>query len=376
MKVQVEKKFLPKYAQVMADIALKIESGEYPVGSAIPPLSRLEGLYPYNRLTILRAINQLAQEGWLRVEQGRGSFVKQRGASSCIGILFGEDMLHPDTTPFCSLLAKAAQDFFRSHESELKFYIEHTHLLDKEMLNRDLTNDVERGFLRGLITAGSNAPLAMARSAFWKQSKLPWVDISVFDVSAHRIVFDRSAMMAMGLDYIHQRGGRRVAALGLGKDAVSDEISQFQAQVEKRGLVTREEWLPIAGEQSERHGYEAMRRIWSLPERPDSVVIIDDIVGKGAAQAMLTLGIQVPDTFRVICHANKGSGIFYPFSIPRIEFDPEEIMSYAGKLLMEVIEEPDLPPKTMVICPKLRLEEDEVPRLAKQKSLIAVSTTD
>jgi len=70
----------PKYAQVVAKIKQRIESGQYPPGSLLPSEHQLVGEFGVSRPTIVKSLSVLRQDGWISTEQGRGSFVRGRPA--------------------------------------------------------------------------------------------------------------------------------------------------------------------------------------------------------------------------------------------------------------------------------------------------------
>jgi DNA-binding GntR family transcriptional regulator len=70
----------PKYAQVIAELQRRMESGEYPPGSLLPSEHQLSGEFAIARPTVVRALRVLRQEGWIETQQGKGSFVRGRPA--------------------------------------------------------------------------------------------------------------------------------------------------------------------------------------------------------------------------------------------------------------------------------------------------------
>ena len=69
----------PIYAQIKAQIREAIASGELGDGDALPSLRRLAKDLRVSVLTVTRAYNELADEGLISNEQGRGSFVNGNG---------------------------------------------------------------------------------------------------------------------------------------------------------------------------------------------------------------------------------------------------------------------------------------------------------
>src|ERR1700722_19335408 len=70
----------PKYAQVVAEIQRRIESGEYPPGTLLPSEHQLVDAFNVSRPTIVKSLSALRQDGWIDTQQGRGSFVRGRPA--------------------------------------------------------------------------------------------------------------------------------------------------------------------------------------------------------------------------------------------------------------------------------------------------------
>jgi GntR family transcriptional regulator len=70
----------PKYAQVVAEIRRRIESGEYAPGLLLPSEHQLVDSFGVSRPTIVKALSALRQDGWIDTQQGRGSFVRGRPA--------------------------------------------------------------------------------------------------------------------------------------------------------------------------------------------------------------------------------------------------------------------------------------------------------
>ncbi len=70
---------VPLYRQIQDYIRSKIESKEWAVGDKIPTEQQLGQDFGVSRITVVKAISRLVDEGLLRKEQGRGTFVAQAG---------------------------------------------------------------------------------------------------------------------------------------------------------------------------------------------------------------------------------------------------------------------------------------------------------
>ena len=70
-----EDSMTPLYRQVLEDIKAGIMSGVYEPGHKIPSEAELSEMYDVSRVTVRRAIEQLARDGYLTSRQGKGTYV-------------------------------------------------------------------------------------------------------------------------------------------------------------------------------------------------------------------------------------------------------------------------------------------------------------
>lgn len=96
----------PVWRQIRTNLAHEIASGQRPGGSMLPTEAALSRHYGVNRHTIRRALKALADEGLVRSEQGRGTFVEDIGIDYLIGsrTRFSENIRAQDFEPGLELL--------------------------------------------------------------------------------------------------------------------------------------------------------------------------------------------------------------------------------------------------------------------------------
>lgn len=68
----------PKYAQLIAELERRIDSGEYPAGSLLPSEHTLMAEFGMARPTVVKALGVLRDQGWIVTQQGKGRFVRGR----------------------------------------------------------------------------------------------------------------------------------------------------------------------------------------------------------------------------------------------------------------------------------------------------------
>jgi len=105
--VSKHSKRLPRYYRLKEALQKRIEAGEFKPGDQFPTEEQLCQEYGVSRGTVGRAVHILVEEGWLRREQGRGTFVTWPTLSPVFFRLvsFGEDMRQRGLEPNTNLLS-------------------------------------------------------------------------------------------------------------------------------------------------------------------------------------------------------------------------------------------------------------------------------
>jgi DNA-binding GntR family transcriptional regulator len=65
----------PPWRQLARILRERIQSGELPYGSKLPPILRLAEQYGVAPVTARKAITELKRQGWVKTHSGWGTFV-------------------------------------------------------------------------------------------------------------------------------------------------------------------------------------------------------------------------------------------------------------------------------------------------------------
>ena len=95
---------IPAYFQLMNSLKQKISEGEFPVGGAIPSERELADTLNISRMTVRQALSQLVQEGVLKREKGRGTFVSAPKIEQDNIMSFSDAVRMRGITPITKLL--------------------------------------------------------------------------------------------------------------------------------------------------------------------------------------------------------------------------------------------------------------------------------
>lgn len=98
---------VPMYVQIEEHLKLRIQQGEFAVGTAIPSERELTDMFGVSRMTVRQSITNMANNGLLYREKGRGTFVAAPKVEQPLSGLtsFTEDMLSRGMTPSNRLIS-------------------------------------------------------------------------------------------------------------------------------------------------------------------------------------------------------------------------------------------------------------------------------
>jgi GntR family transcriptional regulator len=89
------------YLQLYIILKKKIESGEWPLGSQIPTEEELCKLFDVSRATVRTAVMELVRQGYLKRQQGKGTFIFKNVVSEGLTMLTNfRELLFEEGLPF------------------------------------------------------------------------------------------------------------------------------------------------------------------------------------------------------------------------------------------------------------------------------------
>jgi len=275
---------------------------------------------------VFKGVQRLVEEGYLTVRKGVGTFVASVAPQQAVGLLMNESCFHPQTTPFPYVLGQKLEAALAAAGYAVKRFTErHGAEFTGGLAVDGLADSLQRGRLRGLVMANCDLPMVLDRMPLWRDHGVPCASVHTYGLQAYNVAFDYAALLDQALGYFAAQGRARVAFLC--SEDVLRELAGARARHPQMRI--RPEWLrPLTPAPSpEADGFAALSALWSLKQRPDALLVSDDIVTKGVAQAALKLGIRVPEQLLIVHAANSDTGVFYPFAMPRIEYNLDEIVT-------------------------------------------------
>lgn len=305
------------------------------------PVRELAAEVGVSVMTLRAAQKVLAREGLLEIRHGSGVYLTERARPSWIGIYTALNVLLPRTSSFHTLSLNALRQYFTRQGFRAEIHIGESvaaGVMEQKPSNQRFVEDVAAGLYAGIAIL--NAPETAGWDQWVKGLRIPAVGAN----TAYRVDLRYDEMVSRSVRHLVRQGCRRIAMLsfapGAGKAALERALTGCGLDYHP-GWVRHDLHPSLSGA-----GWEEFREIWlARREKPDGLLVTDDVLFNEAVIAIQELGIRVPEQLRIVAHANKGEARRYPFPVTEILVDPERYAEALGGLLLkrlrgEVVEPP------------------------------------
>lgn len=289
-------------------------------GARLPSVRTLMATFGVSMTSLRAAQAVLAHEGLIEVRHGHGVRV---AVPTCrpvrVGVLTELDPMHPAGGGHFRDLARLLLHVLRARGFSPRLYT--GTVCPGEMPEAvscpEFWEDAGNGHLDAAVLLNTPA----TDSWYWRvqELRLP----AVGSMTRYVVPHGSQLTIAPGLRELQARGARRLALIAWD---LADVATVFEQTVRDLGLTTRREWMAGGFHPSAQgSGWEAFRELWAAcPEKPDGLLIADDVFFADTARAIRELGITVPGELSVVTHANHPAPSQpCPFAHTRIVFDAQ-----------------------------------------------------
>jgi DNA-binding LacI/PurR family transcriptional regulator len=307
----------------------KVRAAAWPEGR-LPPVRELAEELGVSVLTLRAAQTLLARDRLLEIRHGSGVYVGERSLPRWVGIFTAFNILQPRASSFHSRVPHELGRFLEMNGVRTEVYVGNPMLRESDPPSAcaRLVSDAEGGRLDAL------AILSCPPTQAWQE----WIaSLPIPVVGGHtpfRVDAGYPDLVRRAVRRLHEQGSRRIAMLSWAGDGLRDPLREALSDC---GLEYRPEWVrsnldpKLSGA-----GWEEFREVWfARPEKPDGILVMDDVLFVEACVAIQELGIAVPRQLKIVAHANKGADRRYPFPVTEALVDPERYAGEMGGLLLK-----------------------------------------
>ena len=323
-------------------------------GAQLPPMAQLRRDLGVSMTALSQGVAELEEQGVLTRRSRVGLFVAagaREATLSRIALVCDPQFFRSGHSPFWDLLVERAQTRAAQKNERLDFHwlrpLTPRESADKAgaaALDENLKGDLEAGRIAGVFSLNAHR-----ETAAWIEN-LGVPVVSFGSPSRHRIVQENDDLVKVGARALTQSGCQRIGlwqlelsekpfdpAFALQRMRQTREV--FAAQLREGGLTLHPElihqplWRPgqpfRAPFSYQEQGWDLAMRFFdgALPS-PDGLVIVNDMMTRGALAALKRLNVEVGRDVRIATHANRDSDALgdYEDRLIRLQYDPTRIV--------------------------------------------------
>lgn len=168
----------------------------------------------------------------------------------------------------------------------------------------------------------------------------------------------------MATEHLIELGRKRIAHIaGKAINPSRERMRGYRSALERHGMALREGYL-LEREKLEMEGdlagYQCMKQLLRLKDRPDAVFCYNDVAAIGAMHAVHEAGLKIPEDMAVVGCGNVGYSQYLRCPLTSIDQSIPEQGRVAGALALGLDAGSNQSPKKMMLSPKLMVRASTI----------------
>lgn len=172
--------------------------------------------------------------------------------------------------------------------------------------------------------------------------------------AANSVSLDDVAAGRGATEHLLGLGHRRIALITgpMAEDCSQDRLAGYEAALQAAGLIV-DPSLIVEGTWQARSGYDAFMQLAQAGDLPDAILAQNDQMAVGVLRAATDRGVRVPQGLSVIGVDDIPMAAYFEPPLTTLRQDFARIGGEAARLLIDVIEQPEVPRRHLRIPAEL-----------------------
>jgi LacI family transcriptional regulator len=162
----------------------------------------------------------------------------------------------------------------------------------------------------------------------------------------------------LAVEHLCSLGNRRIAFIGGDPDVSTgrERIEGYQRALGRLGL-SFDPCLVLPASPTRRGGYDSVRRLLQIENRPTAALCFNDVVALGVIEALQHAGVRAGKEFGVVGFNNVPDAAQSLPGLTTVDTSPRQLGESAAELLLKRIAQRDSPIRTVILQPRLIVRE-------------------
>lgn len=331
---------LTKSKQVEQTLRKSITAGHWEPGEKLPSEEQLLAELQVSRTTLRDALNTLANDNMIVRRHGIGTFVAQNIKVSQIALLSTTEGLTSKQGVFHRLLLDELNRLISELEYRPVLSVGPGTTFEEQVAYMPVFSGSNIKDVSGVITQTN-------LGAFEEQ--LAQQGVHVVNVSSavpygrYSVVTDYAQITDIAVNMLRERGFEDFALMYTDEAGIPGSDMEWQIYDKLNRLMqaavggNTDRLIPVKYTPDLELAYNEFKAWWSRADRPKAIFFYDDALCDVATQAILELGIDVPEELAIITLKNVGRSFHFPVPLTGVGVDPKRIAYCAWDMLHSLI---------------------------------------
>ncbi len=346
-------------ATISNHLRRRIVSGELPLGGRLPNRREITEHFGASSVTVQRAMDRLAQDGFIYADGPNGTFVSSHPPHLCrYGLVFTVQPGDDKWLQYHTVMVDQALRFERRPERLIGIYYRINQKHDGGSY-QELVNDLHCDRLAGLILVGR--PNGFRGTPVTETTTVPRVALMEEPGSGTlpAVGHDTHGFIDQALDYLHANGRSRIAIITGEGPSNADLVDYFKASVAQRGWPRHPYWIQGVSVTNPKlaRNLSCLLMHDGQVERPDGLIVSDDNLSEHVVAGLRDIGVSSPQDLHIVVHANFPAPKPNTMPTQRIGYDARQTLEICLDVLDRRKNHQPVPPLTFVPATSEQLAE-------------------
>ncbi len=324
---------VPKYYRIASHLREQIISNKLANGNKLAGERELASKFGTTHITIRKALDCLVQEGLVERIHGKGSFVRSVDEGNTIAIAFDVQVFDGAVSPYFSSFARKSLSYWRNKKfkCELCFVC-----YENPQSIKRFEQQLRSRIYRGVVVVSQ--PVADKLVKLANHLNIPMVGPYPYKNVPYYVGFDGQALIKSAVKILTAKGIKKIGLL-VGKDNFGNYrkyIKLFKSTLREYDGTSRSDWI-ITGDYNAEFGSEALNDIWRNRNRPQALIITDEVIAGGTIKSASDLKINLGEDLYIVSQFSEDTNIPTPDTVIKLIYPVEKQIELIGKLLTNLM---------------------------------------
>lgn len=322
-----------KRREIIKALTGKIVSGEWALGEKIPNRLKIEKAFNASSVTVQRAMELLAADGFLEPRGRNGTFVSNKPPylHNYAIVFYGSPKRN--WSAFLESLASEAAKLKLPDGFKIKYYYD----INGDPRVKDyghLISDIRAHRLAGIFFSAN--PYEVAGTPIIDEGEIPRVAITNSKAKNKfiNVMLDGDSVGEMGVNYLIDRGCRKIG-LFMSAQQSNHLLPIFKKIMSERNCVYRDEWVQSVNISTAWTTVNVVKLLFKLDKKdiPDGIYIADDNLTAHVIEGIRASNMSISKDIVLASHSNFPATFNHPDSVKLFGFNINQVLRESLQLI-------------------------------------------